>query len=198
MGQERKVDRRITKTKRALKEALIQLELEKGYDSITIRDLTERADIGYATFFRHYKSKNELARHVMRATAAEFVRAVQPAATLHEESLALFNALDTHRDVCLLGMSLPRDHPALAPVWEDITQWMMDLYSSRDGMTIPLEVSLNHLINSCVELFRWWLLEGQDYSIEQMAIIQTELVVRTTEAVALDHQLKSPREKVPD
>ena len=194
----RKLDRRIIRTRKALGDALIQLSLEKGYDNFTIRDLTERADVGYATFYRHFRTKDELATFCLLATSAEFMSAVQSAETLHEESLALFNALDKHRDACLFGLSLPRDHPALKPVWEEIMQWMMGLYSARDGETIPLEVSLNHLINSCVELFRWWLTDGEDYSIEQMAIMQDELVVKLTETVALDHRMKPSRNSVPE
>lgn len=198
MDQVKKLDRRIARTRRALSAALIDMALDLGYDQISIRDLTERADIGYATFFRHYKSKDELATYCLLATATEFMDAVQSADTLHEESLALFRSLDEHRDTCRFGLSLPRDHPALQPVWEEIMQWMTELYSARDEETIPLEVSLNHLINSCVELYRWWLTDGQDYSIEQMAVIQDELVVKVTEAVALDHRRKTSRDRAPD
>lgn len=198
MAQAKGLDRRVARTRRSLAEALISLSMESGYDSVTIRELTDRADVGYATFFRHFGSKDELATYCVRAGAAQFMNAVQSAETLHEESLALYRALHENRDVCLFGLSLPRDHPALAPVWEEITQWMMELYSARQGTEIPLELSLNHLINSVVELFRWWLTDGQEYSIEQMALMQSDLVVKVTETVALDHRLKSPRDVVPD
>ncbi|MCY4062392.1 MAG: helix-turn-helix domain containing protein [Chloroflexi bacterium] len=198
MSQAKGFDRRVARTRRSLSEALISLSQEFGYERVSIRDLTERADVGYATFFRHFRSKDDLATYCVRSTSEEFMRAVQSAQTLHEESLALYQALNEHRDVCLFGLSLPRDHPALEPVWEEITQWMMDLYFAREGTTIPLELSLNHLINSVVELFRWWLTDGQDYSVEQMALMQSDLVVRMTETVALDHRLKSPRDVVPD
>ena len=198
MAQNKKLDRRVARTRRALSAVLIDMALDVGYEKISIRDLTQRADIGYATFFRHFRSKDDLATYCVRKTAVEFMRAVQSADTLHEESLALYRALDEHRDVVLFGLSLPRDHPALEPVWEEVTQWMMELYLERAGTTIPLELSLNHLIKSVVELFRWWLTEGQDYSVEQMALMQSDLVVKVTESVALDHRLKSPRDSVPD
>ncbi|MCY3914620.1 MAG: hypothetical protein OXG49_01275 [Chloroflexi bacterium] len=50
------------------------------------------------------------------------MRAAQTAEALDEASLALYRALDEHRDVVLFGLSLPRDHPALKPVWEAIKQ----------------------------------------------------------------------------
>jgi len=194
----KELDRRVARTRRSLAEVLISLSLEFGYDRVSVRELTERADVGYATFFRHFRSKDELATYCVRGTTAEFMRAVQSAETLHEESLALFKAIDKHRDVCLFALSLPRDHPALKPMWEEITEWMKELYTARDGETIPLDVSLNHLINSCVELLSWWLTDGQDCSIEQMALINSELVIKVTEAVALDHLKKTPRDAVPN
>lgn len=44
-------DRRIRRTRRALANALIELATNRPYKSITIRDITDKADIGYATFF---------------------------------------------------------------------------------------------------------------------------------------------------
>ena len=53
-------DRRIRRTRRALTDALISLTSEHPYRSIQVRDITDRADVGYATFYRHYESKDDL------------------------------------------------------------------------------------------------------------------------------------------
>lgn len=191
MAQAKAPDRRVARTRRSLAGALVSLSLEFGYDRVSIRELTERADVGYATFYRHFRSKDELATYCLLAVIPEMICKVQSAETLHEESLAVFTVLDKHRDTCLFGLSLPRDHPVLKPFWEKITHWMVTLYSARNEAAIPLEVSVNHIINSAMELLRWWLTDGQDYSIEQMAIMHSELVVKVTETVALDRQSKS-------
>ena len=54
------MDRRSTKTKRLLEDALIKLMIEKGFDKISIKDLTEEADINRGTFYIHYKDKYDL------------------------------------------------------------------------------------------------------------------------------------------
>lgn len=54
------VDRRVRRTKRRLKEALLALMEERGYERITIRDITERADVGRSTFYSHFDSKEAL------------------------------------------------------------------------------------------------------------------------------------------
>lgn len=56
----RKVDRRILRTRRALREALISLIQEKGYSSVTVEEITQRAGLGRATFYLHYRDKEDL------------------------------------------------------------------------------------------------------------------------------------------
>lgn len=53
-------DRRVVRTKRMLRDALAELIEEKGFERITVCDLTERADINRGTFYTHYKDKNDL------------------------------------------------------------------------------------------------------------------------------------------
>jgi len=55
-----KVDRRVRKTRRALREAMQNLMAEKGYEQVTVEELTERADIGRTTFYLHYGAKQDL------------------------------------------------------------------------------------------------------------------------------------------
>lgn len=55
-----KDDRRVRKTKKALWDALAELLLEKELHSITIRQLTDKADIHRATFYTHYKDVFDL------------------------------------------------------------------------------------------------------------------------------------------
>lgn len=53
-------DRRVGRTKRRLKEALLALIQERGYEAITIEELSARADVGRSTFYSHFTSKDDL------------------------------------------------------------------------------------------------------------------------------------------
>lgn len=55
-----KTDRRIQRTREALRVALLELTKEKNYDAISIEEITERANVGRATFYLHYKDKEDL------------------------------------------------------------------------------------------------------------------------------------------
>jgi len=50
----------MVRTKKCLADALRQLILEKDYDSITVQDIIDRANVGRSTFYTHYESKEQL------------------------------------------------------------------------------------------------------------------------------------------
>ncbi|CAM4048178.1 TetR family transcriptional regulator [Bacillus luti] len=55
-----KVDRRIIKSKEAIKNAFVELMAEKGFDKITVKDICAEANIGNRTFYLHYLDKFDL------------------------------------------------------------------------------------------------------------------------------------------
>ena len=48
------VDRRSLRTRTALRDALLGLIAERGWDEIAVQDLCERANIGRSTFYLHF------------------------------------------------------------------------------------------------------------------------------------------------
>ncbi|MGW4410827.1 TetR/AcrR family transcriptional regulator [Nonomuraea sp. NPDC004702] len=53
-------DRRVRRTRRQVREALVSLILEKGYEAVTVTDIIERADVGRSTFYAHFSGKQEV------------------------------------------------------------------------------------------------------------------------------------------
>ncbi|KIL40954.1 TetR family transcriptional regulator [Gordoniibacillus kamchatkensis] len=55
-----KVDRRVLKSQEAIKKAVLELMAEKNFDDITIRDISERANVNRGTIYLHYTDKFDL------------------------------------------------------------------------------------------------------------------------------------------
>lgn len=68
----KKEDRRIVKTRRALREALLDLIEEKGLDRVTVKELCERADLNRGTFYLHYRDVYDLLEQYTDDVLASF------------------------------------------------------------------------------------------------------------------------------
>jgi AcrR family transcriptional regulator len=53
-------DRRVLRTRHTLREALLALLSERGWDAISVQDLCDRANVGRSTFYTHFADKEEL------------------------------------------------------------------------------------------------------------------------------------------
>src|SRR5438876_9754476 len=60
MDKEKKMDRRVQRTRQLLQDALIAMVIEKGYDATTVQDIIDRANVGRATFYAHFPDKQTL------------------------------------------------------------------------------------------------------------------------------------------
>jgi len=67
------IDRRIRKSKMALKESLISLMQSKDFREISITDIVELADLNRGTFYKHYQYKEELLEEVMEDVIADLI-----------------------------------------------------------------------------------------------------------------------------
>jgi AcrR family transcriptional regulator len=55
-----KVDRRVLKSREAIKKAVLELMSEKSFDEITIQDIADRANVNRGTIYLHYADKFDL------------------------------------------------------------------------------------------------------------------------------------------
>jgi AcrR family transcriptional regulator len=53
-------DRRVQRTRRTLREALLSLILDRGWEAFSVQDVCDRADVGRSTFYTHYADKEDL------------------------------------------------------------------------------------------------------------------------------------------
>jgi AcrR family transcriptional regulator len=72
MRESPSVDRRIIRTKNAIRDALVTLIEEKGLYALSVKDITTRANINRGTFYLHYKDKFELLEKAMNDIISGF------------------------------------------------------------------------------------------------------------------------------
>lgn len=162
-------DRRIVRTREALREALIGLILEKGYESITVNDIIDRANVARSTFYAHHSGKESVLLEGIGALR-EFLSKVQREAhgdssgrvPLLAFSFAMFQHADGHRD---LYQALMRDEGGAAAL-NAMRQMLARLIrremneAPRDGKKIaavPVEAVIRFTTDAFLAVMIWWI-----------------------------------------
>ncbi|HEY5002991.1 MAG TPA: TetR/AcrR family transcriptional regulator [Ktedonobacteraceae bacterium] len=178
-----KQDRRVKRTQNLLAKALIALTLEKGYDAITIRDITQRADVGYATFFRHYHDKDELLQDVLEVVLDELMHVFFASSYQGDpavDGLLLFRYVQQHSEVIRVLLSSRGSSSLIQRIIEAVTLDVLSRQALIEGGIVPTEVAAYHLITASITLVQWWLEHDMPYTPERMGEIYQELIIRPT------------------
>ena len=92
-------DRRIKRTKKALKNGLMELMAEKPISKITIKELTEIADVNRSTFYLHYTDIFDLYDSIKSEYLEELLDAAKPSAeSLYQYYLNLLKFMEKHTE----------------------------------------------------------------------------------------------------
>ena len=183
------VDRRVRRTRKLLKEALVAVTLEKGYQNVTIQDVTERADIGYRTFFRHFSGIDQLLVAVGQETLNELreilifpskIDASLVGGAHEKNGQVLFKFIQKTPDIFQVLFLERGVRFCLQPVIEAAGKDIDQLLSTISDLRFPQKIITNHLIASIFELIRWWLLNGMSHSPEEMGEIMHHLIIAPT------------------
>lgn len=176
-----RTDRRVKRTHKLLQEALVSLTLEKGFEAVTIRDITDRADVGYATFFRHYPDKEALLADVLEAMKDEFQSLLAPFSIVNNPEKTgklLFEYVEQNSDLCRVLFNSTDTMSLLKPVQEIGLSESSSMFIISNQSSVPLDIAISHLMSSLVMLIRWWLDHDMPYPPERMGQFAAGLIIR--------------------
>ena len=164
-----KPDRRVQRTRTLLKNALLDLMLQKGYDAVTVQDIIDRANVGRSTFYAHFTDKDQLLLSGIEELRDSFpqhaTRNPGPEGTvegpllgfslpmlLHAQSnFRLYQALVTKGGGAMVANIGQRVLTTL--VRDELAGQMPQGAASP----IPLEVVVLYTVSAFMSILRWWL-----------------------------------------
>ncbi len=172
-------DRRVRRTRRLLQDALRSLILEKSYDQITVQDILERADVGRATLYAHFRDKDDLmmsrfleARASLRGHLAGFLR--DDAADSLDVIRALFTHAAEHRAEYRTLVGSRSGGAILALVRKELTKVVREHFAeviatSRLRPPVTLDFAATYVVSAFVALLTQWLDNPRAQSADDMA-----------------------------
>jgi AcrR family transcriptional regulator len=171
-------DARQVRTRSTLLEALLHLLETRPFDQITIREIAKEAGIGYATFFRHYPSKEALLHDLAAGEIAALLEHSLPvlfAVDTRRSCMALFSYVDERR--ALWSALLTGGAAALLKAEFTAQAKQLAEASGAVGGWLPDELKVVFSTSASVEIIAWWLHQDPDFGIERIAEILDRLVV---------------------
>jgi AcrR family transcriptional regulator len=171
-------DVRMVRTRKALRTALLALLERMQLDQITVRDIVAEADVGYATFFRHHASKEELLNEIAAEQVGCLMDLTMPLldpTDTRVSCLALCEYVNQHR---VLWSALLTGGAAAALRAEFIRLARDGAVGKRTSDWIPVELGTVYGVGATIEILTWWLrTPAGDYTPEQVAEFLDRLVV---------------------
>ncbi len=185
MQTEKQLDKRQQRSRKLLGEAIISLILEQGYENITIKSITERADVAYVTFFRHFESIDHLLSWVLEESINALVQMHEQSLNdetrsapecFIQEGLLIFEHVAQHADLYRILFTSPgalavlkrtKTHVSKLAI-EDFQRWI-------DGTPLVYEILAMSYVNNLFGLIEWWLEHDMQPDITTMAQIYTQI-----------------------
>ncbi len=175
-------DPRAVRSREALTDALIDLALEQGYDNLTVRAVTKHAKVGYATFFRQFKSLDELLAHILHTAFYEVDESMSRQQTLYDEALVLYSNVREHPHLYRLYLNLPLSHPVRRPLMAKSQDLIRARLQRRPHTHAPLALSVDHILQTTNRLVAWYLDHLSEYTPDQLAAIHYDFIIAGTQS----------------
>ena len=168
-------DLRIQRTRRILLTALMELTIQKGFDSVTVKDICEYAMVNRSTFYRHYMDKYDLLKQYMDELYDLLDRSQgEPSFDSPPAGLVrMLEHLRAHADFYRVMLG-PKGYPLFA---ERIRFYIekrfrrglaTDPVPSEPGRP-PLDMMLRAISSAGLGAILWWLEKDMPVTSEQMA-----------------------------
>jgi AcrR family transcriptional regulator len=158
---------------------MIALAEELPLEAITVRAIAARADVGYATFFRHYADKEALLADVAEGLTQEFLARVRPLLEQRDRrgaarSLCAFvlEHLAIHRSLIAGGSG----ETVRAEMLRVCLHTVAEARPARERGPLD-DLVLFHLVSSILNLLAWWLRNLEAADLETMAEIVERLAL---------------------
>lgn len=175
-------DRRVRRTRRALQDALVALVLQHGFDSLTIDQIAERADIGRATFYLHFSDKTDLLMSITDDLVGGLVTHLATQRTNSHGSVvrATLRHVEANQEayrVLLSGIGDGRPLDRAFELANEFGEGMISRLATERQLTmrVPLKAAARIWSGQLIAVIRWWASGTSGYTAQEMAdmLVQT-------------------------
>ena len=179
-----RTQRRVLRTKATIEDAFVKLVIEKGYDKVSVEDITNRADVAHTTFYAHYTNKEAL----LSAVFSRLIESLGERISHREQSWsgvrsdvieAAYRHTGEMRDLYKACLS---DSWARQAYLSTMTRYAEQSYGDTlEGLhrepRLPISVMASGFAGAHVSILESWLDGKIVCDVEELAAMEVDLLV---------------------
>ena len=182
----KKEDRRVRRTKKLLTQALTELLQKKQVNEITVKELTDLADMNRGTFYLYYKDIFDMREKI----EDELFQKLDVIAQSHEHGdptqqvkpilLDLFRFIEENQEMCRVLLSPNGDMNFLHRLYEAIRERSLEIWKDQMGSLGEKEFDYRYsfVIFGCAGMIRAWVNRNCQETDMQMAELADRMIRR--------------------
>ena len=176
------MDRRQRKTREAIFKAFIGLLAKKDFNQITVGEIIERADVGRATFYAHFETKDFLLKELCAELFCHIFDAENSEQSEHRHIFEcdapdsvfvhLFQHIQKNDNNILELLSCPNNDVFIRSFKANLQELIasqLSLFETRKSDKLPESFWVDHIAATFVATVRWWIENGMKESSETIA-----------------------------
>ena len=180
--EQKKVDRRIAKTKKAIYRAFAELLSEKNINDITIKDIADKADINRKTFYNYYNGIYDLTGEIENSIIDSFEQVLRNTNIneLLHNPYSMFEALtriiNSNLDFYQHLISIESNSNLVSNLFKSLktrAKEVISQYTLLDDAT--LDIVLDFVVSGMFTVFQHWFNSSREHSIDDLAKIVATL-----------------------
>ena len=174
------MDRRVIRTKKSIRSALLQLALEKGLEKITIKEIAAKADVDRKTVYNYYNGINEIFGEIENELIANF----------HREVEGLVNTYDTQQYFLAIARLINQDFEMYELIMRSnsstfinkivlfLREWIQTTLN-KSGRLNPEKIAAatEYLSGGIFNAYRYWFQSDRKKTLEQFSLELSRLVI---------------------
>ena len=182
----KKEDRRVRRTKKLLTQALTELLQKKQVKEITVKELTDLADMNRGTFYMYYRDIFDMLEKI----EDELFQKLDVIAQTHEHGdptqqvkpilLDLFRFIEENQEMCRVLLSPNGDMNFLHRLYEAIRERGLEIWKDQMGSLGEKEFDYRYsfVIFGCAGMIRAWVNRSCQETDMQMAELADRMIRR--------------------
>src|SRR5262245_61916794 len=177
-------DLRVRRTRKLLQKAMLEAASEKGFAQVTVSDITERAMVNRATFYRHYEDKYDLLTKYMEELSGLIEEegredylgneTVQPTDTPPPGMIKVLRHIQANADFYRVMLGRQGDPAYCAQTFRNYIEHgyrriISNQGSNPDSNRPPISFTVSYMLSAGIGAIVWWLESSEQYTPEQIA-----------------------------